>query len=280
LSARSSQVATIQERMAAEHSEAVEPLTLGDETRYWLRVRTMGAEAELKLLGALRSAWTSEASWGLDKVACTHVVDVIRSWGHYYVGVWVLPSCNKGDVTPAEYHVTQMDLSGRVRPGKPDIPQHPALPQLTEPICRAFFKVRSRTYAPPCLPRGLYHLPAQQRKPAHAYSTPSGDYLCLTSPRPGAHAAPSACGSCVLRRQGKHTRVHLLSALLRAKTPGDLTNESEVSSHGNRRISAFCAGGGVLGILSFGPKARLFRRRPRPSGIRQAPYDLGAARVC
>jgi len=44
-------------------------------------------------------------------------------------------------VTPAEYHVTQMDLSGRVRPGKPDIPQHPALPQLTEPICRAFFKL-------------------------------------------------------------------------------------------------------------------------------------------
>lgn len=132
--------------MAQEHSEAVEPLTIGHDTRYWLRVRTMGAEAELKLLDALRSAWTEEASWGLDKVACTHVVDVIRSWGHYYVGVWVLPSCNRASVAPAEYWVTQMNLSGRARPGKPDIPQHPALPPLTEPICRAFFKVRA--YAP------------------------------------------------------------------------------------------------------------------------------------
>ena len=56
-------------------------------------------------------------------------------------------------------------------------------------------------------------------------------------------------------------------------------HESEVSSHGNRRISAYVRVV-VLGVLrrtvlSFGPTTRLFRRRLRPSGIRQAPYDPG-----
>ena len=43
--------------------------------------------------------------------------------------------------------------------------------------------------------------------------------------------------SVYVRRQGKHTRVHLLSAFLRANAGGGLTNDSEVSSRGNRRIS-------------------------------------------
>jgi len=51
-----------------------------------------------------------------------------------------------------------------------------------------------------------------------------------------------------------------------------LTNESEVSSPSNRRFSAMC---GWWCWASFGPKNRLLRRRPRPSGIRQAPYDPG-----
>ena len=41
-----------------------------------------------------------------------------------------------------------------------------------------------------------------------------------------------------VRRQGKHTRAYSLSAFLRAKTGRGLTNDSGVSSHGNRRISA------------------------------------------
>ena len=58
-----------------------------------------------------------------------------------------------------------------------------------------------------------------------------------------------------------------------------LTNESEVSCPRNRRISAYVRVVvlGVLrrAVLSFGPKNRLFRRCPRPSGIWQAPYDPG-----
>jgi len=50
--------------------------------------------------------------------------------------------------------------------------------------------------------------------------------------------------------KGKHTRVHLLSAFLRAKSRV-LTNESEVSSHGNRRTGAYVRVVvlGVLGVL-------------------------------
>ena len=57
-----------------------------------------------------------------------------------------------------------------------------------------------------------------------------------------------------------------------------LTNESEVSSPSNRRISVLMCGWwcwASQGVLSFGPKSLLFRRCPRPSGIRQAPYDPG-----
>lgn len=134
-------VASVAARMAAEHSDAVEPLTIADDTLYWLRVRTLGGDLELQVLEALRRAWTAEAPWGLDKKACTHVVDVLVSWGHYYVGVWVLPSANRQAPTPSEYWVAQMNMAGKARPGKPEIPQHPKLPPLTEPICRAFFKL-------------------------------------------------------------------------------------------------------------------------------------------
>jgi hypothetical protein len=51
------------------------------------------------------------------------------------------------------------------------------------------------------------------------------------------------------RRQEKHTCAYFLSAFLRANPPpGGLTNESEVSSRGNRRISAYVRVV-VLGVL-------------------------------
>ena len=50
------------------------------------------------------------------------------------------------------------------------------------------------------------------------------------------------------RRQEKHTCAYSLSAFLRAKTPGGWTKDSEVSSHCNRRISAFVLVV-VLGVL-------------------------------
>jgi len=75
--------------------------------------------------------------------------------------------------------------------------------------------------------------------------------------------------------------VPVLSAFLRAKDGFDKRERSEFPSH--RRIRAYVRVVvlGVLrrAVLSFGPNNRLFRRRPRPSGIWQAPYDP-AVRVC
>ena len=77
--------------------------------------------------------------------------------------------------------------------------------------------------------------------------------------------------------KGKHTRVHSFfrpSCVQKTR----LTNESEVSDPSNRRISAHVRVvvlGVLRRVLSFGPENRLFRRRPRPSGIWQALYDPG-----
>jgi len=60
------------------------------------------------------------------------------------------------------------------------------------------------------------------------------------------------------------TRVHLLSAFLRAKDPIDKRERNEFPS--NRRISAYVRVV-VLGVLSFGPENRLFRGCLRPLGL-------------
>ena len=51
--------------------------------------------------------------------------------------------------------------------------------------------------------------------------------------------AAARCVSVNERRQEKHTCAYSLSTFLRAKTPGGWTNESKVSSRGNRHISAY-----------------------------------------
>ena len=57
---------------------------------------------------------------------------------------------------------------------------------------------------------------------------------CLAPDAPQVRLLPWGRPVCSVRRQGKHTRTA-------CKSPGrGLTNESEVSSHGNRRISAMC----------------------------------------
>ena len=69
----------------------------------------------------------------------------------------------------------------------------------------------------------------------------AGDFYLVHDPkvRP-APKWPSAEGCVYERRQERHTCAYSLSAVLRAMIPQGLTNDSEVSSHGNRRISAMC----------------------------------------
>ena len=89
------------------------------------------------------------------------------------------------------------------------------------------------------------------------------------------------------RRHGKHTRVHFLSGLLRAKGgAGGLTNESEVSFPSDRRISAYVV---VVGVLrpttttyrllgsSVGASALQTSGRHRTTLVRDA-HCLGSAR--
>eukprot|EP00959_Pyramimonas_sp_CCMP1952_P149142 3120262-Pyramimonas_sp.AAC.1 len=58
---------------------------------FWLRVRGFPKQTEAKMLDELRAKWTPKSRWGLDKLTCTHVVDVVYAWGRYYYGNWVWP---------------------------------------------------------------------------------------------------------------------------------------------------------------------------------------------